>query len=45
MKKRWVIFYTFNSFTHSKSFAEYDKAMNYYYILEENGYNPSIHES
>lgn len=42
--RKWIVIFRFNDIVHSRSFAEYDKALRFYYIQEENGYCPSIHE-
>jgi hypothetical protein len=43
-KRTWIVSFIFNDFTHVKRFTEYEKALQFYHIQEENGYNPSIHE-
>lgn len=44
MNKPWTVSYLVNGVYQSRSFAEYDKALRFYYIQEENGYCPSIHQ-
>jgi len=44
LKSSWIVSWIFNEFTHSKYFTDYNKAMSFYYQLERENKNPSLHE-